>query len=51
MVGAKSQYYAGAWRTFVNNMELLPLAINFKFNDGTANTTTTIAAGVINNIH
>ncbi len=49
--GTCIQYYGGAWRTFTNDMELLAGSWNFKFNDGTPNTVSTIAAGVINNIH
>jgi hypothetical protein len=46
-----TQYYGGAWRTFVNDMELLPLTWNFKFSDGTPNTNFPITAGVTTTIH
>jgi len=44
-------YYAGGWRTFVNNMDLLPGTYTFQFNDGTAQTNSSVIAGATTGIH
>jgi len=45
------RYGYNPYQPFSNGMELLPVSTKFKFSDGTAETSYTIAAGIFNHIH
>ena len=49
--GTATQYYASAWQTFTQDMELLPGDYPFRFSDGTPQTTFTLSAESVNHIH
>ncbi|MBK6433585.1 hypothetical protein, partial [Candidatus Amarolinea dominans] len=49
--GTAVQYYAGGWRSFVQDMQLLPGMYTFRFNDGNPNQAVPISGGIANSIH
>jgi YD repeat-containing protein len=49
--GSCTYYYAGAWRVFTQDMELIPATYTFRFNDGTSNVSYTVIGSSANNIH
>ncbi len=49
--GSCTGYYAGGWKSFMSDMELLPLTYTFRFNDGTPDSQYGIQAGQQNHIH
>lgn len=49
--GTCTKYYAGGWKDFTNNLEMLPVAYSFRFSDGTSDKQYSIQAGIQNIIH
>ena len=49
--GTATQYYAGSWRPFTQDMQLLAGTYPFRFNDGTPQTDVTLSGGIVNTIH
>ena len=48
--GSCTQYYAGGWRTFRQDMELLPVTYTFHFNNGTPDLAFTVTVATTNHI-
>jgi len=49
--GTCTGYYAGSWRTFQDDVEILPGSYVFSFRDGTANTTYPMVSGQVTTVH
>jgi 3D (Asp-Asp-Asp) domain-containing protein len=49
--GSCIQYYAGGWRGFIQDKELLPISYTFRFNDGTPDTPYIIITGTVTHTH
>jgi hypothetical protein len=49
--GKCTSYFAGGWKTFTQDMELLPGTYAFRFSDRTKDTTYRLVVGAIIHIH
>ena len=49
--GKCTSYFAGGWKTFTQDMELLPGTYKFHFSDKTKDTSYTLVVGAIKHIH
>ena len=49
--GSCTNYYAGDWKTFSQDLQLLPGTYNFRFKKGTADKNYSILANTINHVH
>jgi hypothetical protein len=46
-----TSYYAGGWKKFKQDMQLLPGTYKFRFSDGTKDTSYTLVVGAVKHIH
>jgi hypothetical protein len=44
-------YNAGGWKTFTQDMQLLPSTYTLSFSDGTKDTSYTLVVGAVKHVH